>query len=62
MTLARLQPISGTAGLEIRTHTTPLYTSMFRAEDTLIANPHLYGAPVSHNPALFIRRDDATET
>ena len=45
MTLARLQPLVGTAGLEIRTHTTPLYTSMFRADDTLIANPHLYGAP-----------------
>src|SRR6185312_12807898 len=29
MTLARLQPISGIAGLEIRTHATPLYTSMF---------------------------------
>ena len=37
-------------GLEIRTHTTPLYTSMFRADDTLIANPHLYGAPASDNP------------
>jgi len=61
MTLARLQPISGIAGLEIRTHATPLYTSMFRADDTLIANPHLYGAPASDNPALVIRRDDAPE-
>ena len=61
MTLARLQPISGIAGLEIRTHATLLYTSMFRADDTLIANPHLYGAPASDNPALVIRRDDAPE-
>ena len=61
MTLARLQPISCIAGLEIRTHATPLYTSMFRADDTLIANPHLYGAPASDNPALVIRRDDAPE-
>ena len=61
MTLARLQPLVGTAGLEIRTHTTPLYTSMFRADDTLIANPHLYGAPASDNPAIVIRRDDAPE-
>lgn len=61
MTLARLQPLVGTAGLQIRTHTTPLYTSMFRADDTLIANPHLYGAPASDNPAIVIRRDDAPE-
>lgn len=61
MTLARLQPLSTTAGLEIRIHTTPLYTSMFRADDTLIANPHLYGAPASDNPALVIRADDAPE-
>ena len=61
MTLARLQPLSDTPGLEIRTHTTQLYTSMFRADDTLIANPHLYGAPASDNPAIVIKRDDAPD-
>jgi transposase InsO family protein len=34
---------------------------MFRADNTLIANPRLYGAPASDNPALVIRRDDAPE-
>ena len=61
MTLTRLQPLSATSGLEIRTHTTPLYTSMFRADDTLIANPHLYGAPASDNPAIVIKREDAPD-
>jgi transcriptional regulator with XRE-family HTH domain len=61
MTVARLQFLVGAAALEIRTHATPLYTSMFRADDTLIANPHLYGAPASDNPALVIRRDEAPE-
>jgi hypothetical protein len=61
MTLARLQPLANTPGLQIRTHSTPLYTSMFRADDTLIANPHLYGAPASDNPALVIRRHDAPD-
>ena len=51
----------GHPGLEIRTHTTPLYTSMFRADDTLIANPHLYGAPASDNPAIVIKREAAPE-
>jgi transcriptional regulator with XRE-family HTH domain len=61
MTLTRLQSLVDCAGLEVRTHATPLYTSIFRADDTLIANPHLYGAPASDNPAIFIRRDDAAE-
>jgi hypothetical protein len=34
---------------------------MFRADDTLIANPHLYGVPASDNPAIVIRRDDAPQ-
>jgi hypothetical protein len=61
MTLARLQSLVDAAGLDIRTHATPLYTSMFRADDTLIANPHLYGAPASDNPAIIIGRDDAPQ-
>lgn len=61
MTRARLQSFVDAAGLEIRTHATPLYTSMFRADDTLIANPHLYGAPASDNPAIVIRRDEAPQ-
>ncbi|MEZ0357806.1 helix-turn-helix domain-containing protein [Mycobacterium sp. SA01] len=59
ITLARLASLADAPGLEVRTHATPLYTSMFRADNTLIANPHLYGAPASDNPVLFIRRDDA---
>ena len=61
ITLARLASLADAPGLEVRTHATPLYTSMFRADNTLIANPHLYGAPASDNPVLFIRRDDAPE-
>ncbi|GJF16725.1 hypothetical protein NGTWS1803_03360 [Mycolicibacterium cyprinidarum] len=61
ITLARLASLVDAPGLEVRTHATPLYASMFRADNTLIANPHLYGAPASDNPALVIRRDDAPE-
>jgi hypothetical protein len=61
ITLARLASLADAPGLEVRTHATPLYTSMFRADNTLIANPHLYGVPASDNPVLFIRRDDAPE-
>ena len=61
MTLLIIQPLSDTPGLEIRTHTTPLYTSMFCADDTLIANPHLYVAPASDSPAIVFKRDDAPD-
>ncbi|KAA0016071.1 XRE family transcriptional regulator [Antrihabitans cavernicola] len=61
MTLSRLEPLAGTSGIDIRTHRTPLYTSMFRADDRLVANPHLYGAPASDNPALYIDRGTAPD-
>lgn len=32
-------------GCEVRLHGTTLYTSLFRYDDTLLANPHIYGQP-----------------
>lgn len=57
LTLARLSPLSGNAGIEVRTHRTTLYASLFRADDTLIANHHILGSPASDNPAFLIERD-----
>ena len=37
-------------GCEIRLHDTTLYASMFRYDDQLLANPHVYGEPASLNP------------
>lgn len=37
-------------------HATPLYTSAFRVDDTMIVNPHIYASPASDNPALLIDR------
>ena len=56
LTLDRLSPIAGHAGITIRTHATPLYVSIFRVDDTLIANHHIYGSPASDNPALIIEK------
>lgn len=41
---------------ELRLHTTTLYNSMFRYDDEVIVNPHVYGAPASLNPTLHLRR------
>ena len=57
MTLRRLEVLSGEPNVEIRVHSTPLYASIFRADSTMIVNPHAYGAPASDNPALVLHED-----
>jgi hypothetical protein len=43
-------------GCEIRLHAATLYASLFRFDDTMLANPHMWGAPASANPLLHLRR------
>jgi hypothetical protein len=45
-------------GCEIRLHGTTLYASVFRYDDEMIFNPHVWGAPASLNPAFHLRRLD----
>ncbi|MBA8793666.1 transcriptional regulator with XRE-family HTH domain [Friedmanniella endophytica] len=42
--------------VEIRLHGTTLYASIFRFDDTMLVNPHMWGAPASANPTLHLRR------
>jgi transcriptional regulator with XRE-family HTH domain len=42
-------------GVELRLHQTTLYTSIFRADNRLLANPHIYGMPASAAPVLHLR-------
>lgn len=56
MTLKRFRDIDP-ANIDIRLHDSTLYMSMFRADDTLIANHHLYGSPASDNPCFVIEGD-----
>lgn len=59
MTIRRLRPISDEPNVIIRVHGTPLYTSIFRADGTMVVNPHVYGSPASDNPVFILRRDTA---
>jgi len=59
LTLTHLAPLRDATGLHVRVHDTPLYASLFRADDTLIANHHIYGLPASSNPAFLLDRADA---
>jgi hypothetical protein len=56
--LTYYRPLAGVDGCQLRLHATTLYTSLFRYDDEIIANPHAYGEPASANPALHLRRLD----
>lgn len=51
-----LAPHADTPGLDIRTHDTTLYTSIFRVDDAMIVNFHIYGSPGRNNPVLVLSR------
>jgi transcriptional regulator with XRE-family HTH domain len=42
--------------VEIRLHSTILYNSIYRADDDLLVNPHVYGAAAAESPVMHLRR------
>jgi hypothetical protein len=54
--LAYFRKLHGVPGIDIRTHGTVLYNSIFRFDDEMIVNPHVYGKIAAHAPALHLRR------
>jgi len=49
-----------TPGCEVRLHDTTLYNSLFRYDDNLLVNPHIWGQPASANPVMQLRRMSST--
>ncbi|MGW2772963.1 helix-turn-helix domain-containing protein [Streptomyces olivaceoviridis] len=49
-------PLFGLPGVEFRLHATTLYNSLYRADDELLANGHLYGVGAYMAPVLHLRR------
>jgi len=45
-----------TEGVQFRVHSTVLYNSIYRADDELLVNPHVYGAAAAQAPVLHLRR------
>nr|WP_202892527.1 XRE family transcriptional regulator [Kribbella shirazensis] len=43
-------------GLEFRLHRTVLYNSIFRADDRLFVNTHIYGLPAAQAPVWHLRK------
>lgn len=58
--IAVYRPLGEVPGVEIRLHRTALYTSMCRADNELLVNPHLYGVPDGAGPVLYLRRSEGT--
>ncbi|WP_224402153.1 DUF5919 domain-containing protein [Pseudonocardia sp. ICBG1034] len=54
--LAYFRRIADSPGVEIRCHATTLYNSIYRYDDEMLVNPHVYGLTAPHAPALHLRR------
>jgi hypothetical protein len=48
--------LRGTPGVAIRLHGTTLYNSIYRFDDEMLVNVHVYGFPAAHAPVLHLRR------
>ena len=53
---ALIKPLIAHDGVELRPHHTVLYNSIYRADDRLFTNPHIYGMPASAAPILRLHR------
>ncbi|MGI5135907.1 MULTISPECIES: XRE family transcriptional regulator [unclassified Streptomyces] len=59
--LTYYRDLVGYPGCEVRLHDTTLYNSIFRYDDHLMVNPHIWGQPASANPLLQLRNTDGEE-
>jgi transcriptional regulator with XRE-family HTH domain len=60
-TLAFLRPLADVPGVQVRCHGTPLYNSIYRFDDEMLVNSHVYGFMAAHAPVLHLRRLSAGE-
>ncbi|MFF1897375.1 helix-turn-helix domain-containing protein [Streptomyces sp. NPDC058206] len=54
--LLNYSSLFGLPGVEFRLHSTTLYNSIYRADDEMLANGHLYGVGAYMAPVLHIQR------
>ena len=54
--LVMYQPLRDLDGIEFRLHDTVLYNSIYRADDQVLANTHIYGFAAAQAPVLHLRR------
>lgn len=54
--IAMYRPLATTPNLEIRLHSTILYNSIYRADDQLLVNTHIYGTMANNAPVFHLRK------
>jgi transcriptional regulator with XRE-family HTH domain len=54
--LVLYRPLRDLDGIEFRSHDTVLYNSIYRADDQVLVNTHIYGFPASQAPVLHLRK------
>lgn len=54
--LAFFRPLAEVPGATIRTHGTTLYNSIYRFDEDMLVNTHVYGFMAAHAPVLHLRR------
>jgi hypothetical protein len=59
--LVLYRPLLEVDGIELRLHRTVLYNSLYRADDDLLVNPHVYGVSAAFAPVLHLRRKGESE-
>lgn len=57
LALMHYRPLAGVSGIEIRTHGTTLYNSLYRADDQLLVNAHVWGVNAYGAPVWHLRRN-----
>ena len=50
------RPLRAVEGVELRLHRTVLYNSIYRADDQMLVNTHVYGAPAANAPVFHLRK------
>jgi transcriptional regulator with XRE-family HTH domain len=54
--LAYFKVLNSVSGIEMRTHGTVLYNSIYRFDNEMIVNSHVFGKVASHAPAMHLRK------
>ncbi|MEU9080804.1 helix-turn-helix transcriptional regulator [Streptomyces sp. NPDC048357] len=59
LALLHYRPLASVPGIELRTHGTTLYNSLYRADDQVLVNAHVWGVNAYGAPVWHLRRHDA---
>ncbi|WP_327235707.1 helix-turn-helix domain-containing protein [Streptomyces sp. NBC_01317] len=59
LALMHYRALAGVPGIEVRTHATTLYNSIYRADDQALVNAHVWGVNAYGAPVWHLRRSES---